>query len=219
MDSLKTPSIIDLQHVDAVIFDLGGVILNLDYNLTIAAFKKLGGKQFDALYSQAQQDKIFDAYEIGKITSDEFITYLKQFLPNTTTDQEIIDAWNLMLLNLPPNRISFIESLKTKCRVFLFSNTNDLHYNCFKSMLESEFGNSELLEELFEEACFSHMVKKRKPNEASFKYILEKYNLSPERTVFIDDSAQHIEGAQKCGLQTYHLVNEDIINIFEGHNL
>ena len=208
---------IKLNEIDAIIFDLGGVILNLDYNLTIDAFKKLGGSNFETLYTQAHQDHIFDLYEIGELSSSNFIAYLNQFIPNSTPEA-IVSGWNAMLLNLPAYRIHLLEKLKTSHSIFLFSNTNELHLQSFKGELQKVYGNGDLLETIFERAYFSHLVGKRKPNAEAFELVLNDFGLNPSRTLFIDDSEQHILGAKQLGIKTYHLVGEDIIDIFDFPN-
>ncbi|MBI3136139.1 MAG: HAD family phosphatase [Bacteroidetes bacterium] len=195
---------------NAILFDLGGVILNLDYNLTINAFKKLGEENFDRLYTQSQQDKIFDQFETGKISSAEFVRYMKQFLDPSTTDAAIEYAWNAMLLDLPVHRIQLLQQLKKKYSIFLFSNTNEIHLKAFRQIIEQEHGDADLLESLFHQTYYSHLVGERKPNAAAFRTVLDQHNLVPEKTLFIDDSLQHIEGAGKLGIQTIHLVNKDI---------
>jgi len=203
-----------MDNVKAIIFDLGGVVLNLDYDLTINAFKKLGGDNFDNLYSQAQQDKVFDKYEVGEMSTDDFIAYLKSFLPANTSVKQVQDAWNVMLLDLPLCRIELLKKLNKDYQLFLFSNTNEMHFNAFSDSLKEAYGNERILEELFIQTYYSHQVKKRKPNAEAFETVLNDHSLEAAQTLFIDDSVQHIEGAQKIGLQTIHLVDKDIVDIF-----
>jgi putative hydrolase of the HAD superfamily len=205
---------VDVTSLDAVIFDLGGVILNLDYNLTIDAFKNLGGDRFDELYTQANQSKIIDSFEIGESTSQDFINYLLQFLPEVKDPKVVMDAWNVMLLDLPSRRIDFLKRIGKDKRIFLFSNTNEIHYNNFRYMLKEVYGNDNLLETLFEKTYYSHIAGKRKPNSDAFKLVIDENNLDISRTLFIDDSIQHIKGANELGIQTYHLVDEDVVDIF-----
>ncbi|MEX1003726.1 MAG: HAD family phosphatase [Crocinitomicaceae bacterium] len=204
----------DLLSVDAIIFDLGGVVLNLDYQLTINAFKSLGKENFEALYAQAQQNKIFDAFETGQLSAAEFIDYLKQFLPDVKEDQQIISAWNAMLLDLPPHRIQLLEKLRNHYQLFLLSNTNEIHYQSFRETLQNRFGDLELLEKSFEKTYYSHKIEKRKPNADAFEMVLGENQLKAENTLFIDDTEQHILGAREVGIRTYHLKNEDILDIF-----
>ena len=203
-----------MNNVKAIIFDLGGVVLNLDYDLTINAFKELGGDNFDNLYSQAQQDKIFDKYEVGELSTDDFVSYLRSFLPKEVTVQQVVDAWNVMLLDLPLCRIELLKKLGKEYQLFLFSNTNELHFEFFSRTLKEAYGNEKVLEELFIQTYYSHLVNKRKPNSEAFMKVVNDHGLDAAQTLFIDDSIQHIEGAQKVGLQTIHLVDKDIVDIF-----
>ena len=209
----------NLSEISTIIFDLGGVILNLDYNLTINAFKELGGENFDQLYTQAYQDNIIDQYETGQISSRAFLDYMKGFIPKHISDQQIINAWNAMLLDLPAERIDLLNKIKDRFQIYLFSNTNDIHYKNFTSFIGEKFGDPDLLDSLFIQTYYSHKVGKRKPNADAFEKVIDDHNLDPSKTLFIDDSEQHIVGASKVGLQTIHLVDEDIIDIFDTSNL
>lgn len=197
----------------AIIFDLGGVVLNLNYDLTVQAFQDLSKENFAALYAQSQQDKIFDQFEIGQITASEFRDYMRSFMGQSFSDEIIDKAWNAMLLDLPLQRIELIAQLKKHYQVYLFSNTNEIHLSAFKRIIAEQQGDSQLLEKLFDQAYYSHVVGKRKPNAEAFETVLNQHGLVASETLFIDDSIQHIEGAQKLGLQTIHLVNRDIVDL------
>ena len=203
------------QPISAIIFDLGGVILNLDYNLTIKAFQNLGNENFDTLYTQSHQDKIFDLFDTGQISAPEFRNYLRKFLDEHISDQQIDGAWNAMLLDLPPRRIDFIQQLRKKVPVYLFSNTNEIHHAAFRQTIKTQFGDENLLDNLFDQAYYSHQVGKRKPNADAFLKVIDDHKLTIHSTLFIDDSIQHIEGARQLGLQTIHLVSDDICNLNE----
>ena len=199
---------------DTIIFDLGGVVLNLDYQATIDAFKALGKENFDKLYTQANQDKIFDQYETGSISSQEFREYFKSILGSTISNQQIDDAWNKLLLDLPKKRIDLLYRLKEEYRIFLFSNTNEIHLNSFRKTIKDAFGDEDLLEKVFHKTYYSHLVGIRKPNVEAFQHVIDEQGLDPQKTLFIDDSIQHIEGAQKLGIQTIHLTDKEITDIF-----
>lgn len=203
------------RRCSAIIFDLGGVILNIDYNATINAFKELGKSNFETLYQQAHQDRIFDQFEVGAVSAQEFRDYLKSFLPQGTTDEQINKAWNVMLLDLPAKRVDLLKRLANSHRLFLFSNTNEIHLVEFREIIRRQYDNANLLEELFEKTYYSHLLEQRKPNAEAFQFILDQNHLDPMNTLFIDDSEQHIEGAKKVGLETYLLQGEDIVDIFE----
>src|SRR5579872_3080509 len=110
-----------------IIFDLGGVIINIDYKLTSLAFNKLGAKNFDQAYSQMSQNKLFDDFETGKISSEVFRKLLKEKLQLSISDEQFDNAWNAMLLDIPIKRLLLIKELKKSYKVYLLSNTNDIH--------------------------------------------------------------------------------------------
>lgn len=188
------------KNIKNIIFDLGGVILNIDYNLTSNSFKKLGIRDFDLLYSQAKQNNLFDDFETGKISSDEFRSYIKQFIPNCS-DKNIDDAWNAMLLDLPKDRLNLLNNVNKKYRIFLLSNTNEIHINKFTEYIKTNFGGN-IFDDIFENYYYSSDIGFRKPNKDAFEYVIYNNNLIAEETLFIDDSIQHIEGANKIGLNT-----------------
>lgn len=202
-----------LQPISAIIFDLGGVILNLDYNLTVEAFRNLGKENFDQLYTQSHQDKIFDRFETGEISAAEFRNYMRGFYEKSISDSQIDEAWNAMLLDLPKHRVTFLEKIAKNKRIFLFSNTNEIHFNAFRKKIEGDFGNPDLLESLMEKTYYSHLAGRRKPNAEAFQLILDNHGLTAAQTLFIDDSIQHIEGAKKLGIQTIHLTGTDITDL------
>lgn len=201
------------KKIKNIIFDLGGVILNIDYDLTSKAFKKLGIKDFDKLYSQAKQNNLFNNLETGKIDPEEFRTSLKKYIPKAT-DQEIDFAWNAMLLDLPKERIELLREVKENYRSFLLSNTNAIHVKAFTKYVDQLYGEN-LFDDIFENHYYSNEIGYRKPNTDAFQFVLSSNNLKAEETLFIDDSKQHIEGANKIGLNSFLLDNnKDITSLF-----
>lgn len=199
---------------NAIIFDLGGVILNIDYSKTIDAFKNLGITNFNKIYTQAQQNQIFDKFETGLISEQDFRNYIKSEADKSLTDKQIDKAWNAMLLDLPEHRITLLNHLKADYPIFLYSNTNTIHLKAFKSIIKEQFGNKNLLEDTFNKTYYSHLINKRKPNPEGFEQIIEDNKLQPKTTLFIDDSEQHILGAQKVGLKSLWLKDKDISDLF-----
>ena len=206
---------IDLKGINAIIFDFGGVILNLDYMRTIRAFENLGFADFKEWYTQAQQDSVFDEIEVGAISEDDFRTGIKELGKIEISDVQFDNAWNAMLLDLPEERLSLLSSLKEQKRVFLLSNTNVIHARCFKNSIRLEHRGAEL-QSYFEAAYYSHEMGLRKPNPEIFQKLIERHGLDPTETLFIDDSIQHIEGAKLCGLQVHHLTQGQTIEALFG---
>ena len=197
-----------------IIFDFGGVILNIDYKLTENAFAKLGLKEFDTIYSQTTQKELFDVFEKGLISPADFRGEIKKFINEGVDDLQIDEAWNAMLLDLPEERIQLLFQLKKKYQIFLLSNTNEIHFNTFSSYMQSKF-NQDVFSDLFDKPYFSHKVKMRKPDAEIFELVLKENNLKKDETLFIDDSIQHIEGAKKVGLNAILLEKgKTILDLF-----
>lgn len=198
-----------------IIFDLGGVLLNIDYSLVTKAFSALGLSNFDELYSKAHQTKLFDLYEKGQISSEAFRNHVKTCFSTPIDDNTIDKAWNAMLLDLPPERLHLLQQLKTGHRTFLLSNTNDIHIQYINKYLQETFGIAEL-SGYFEKVYLSYEVGMRKPDAEIFELVLSENNLDPNETLFIDDSIQHIEGAKKLGIHTYWLdvKKESVMDLF-----
>ena len=201
-----------MKNSKVIIFDLGAVILNINYQNTIDEFTKLGVKNASSFYSKKVQTDLFNQIETGKITAEKFLTELQKETNNATISQ-VKYAWNSMLLDLPNERLELIKALKSKYRIYLLSNTNNIHIDAFKKQL----GNAKWEDfcNLFDKMYLSHEVGLRKPNAEIFKHILTEQKLKAEEVFFIDDSPQHIEGAKKLGIKTHHLLdNENITTLF-----
>ena len=196
-----------------IIFDLGGVIYDINYQNTIDAFTDLGALDAKSLYSQAEQSKLFDQYEIGAITTDQFIEGLKRELPKGVTTEEIKLAWNIMLTGIPEHRLDFLEEVAERYNIYLLSNTNELHLTQINEEMDKfDYGD---LRSYFDGVYYSFEIGLRKPNLDIFETIIEREGLDPEETLFIDDSAQHVKGAKKAGLHAFHHIENDIADIFE----
>ena len=201
-----------MKNAKAIIFDLGGVILNIDYKLTIAEFEKLGVKNADSFYSKKVQDPIFDKLEAGAISPKEFLEQLQKECDNASIEL-VENAWNAMLLDLPQSRLNYIKTLKNNYQIFLLSNTNAIHIRAFKNKIGAEKWKA--FSSVFDKMYLSHEIGLRKPNKEAFQIILEENKLKPNEVFFIDDSSQHIEEAKKLGISCHYLLKgEDITTLF-----
>jgi len=190
--------------IQNVIFDFGGVLFDIDYHLPVKAFKNLGFHDFEAVYSQAAQNPVFDQLETGKISNDAFLSYLNAFVPHASK-QEVLDAWNCILLKLLPDQVEFVRTVRASgMRTFLFSNTNAIHVAEFEKMITRDMP-IESFYSAFEKVYYSNAVGIKKPYPETFLQVCEWNQLIPAETLFIDDSIQHVRGAEKAGLQVYHL--------------
>jgi putative hydrolase of the HAD superfamily len=190
-----------MTGIKNIIFDLGGVIINLDNRLTEEAFVALGVKNFRDYFGHGFAASFFKDYEVGKITDREFLEALRQFGGlEDVSDQAIIDGWNALLLDFPAERIKLLQGLREKYRLFLFSNTNALHLTALRQIWTESFASGSL-EDYFEKSYYSHLMGMRKPDPASFKYILKENNLQGQETLFVDDAIVNVEGAEQAGLK------------------
>ncbi len=192
------------MNLKNIIFDLGVVILNVDYHLTATAFRNLGLLNFDEHYSKAKQDHFFDRFETGHLSDDEFRETMQKHLPAGTTGQQIDDAWNAMLLTVPEETFELLETIGKQKRIFLLSNTNRIHIKAFTKIIDRQYGFKRF-ENLFEKVYYSCNIGLRKPDPEIFDLVIKENQLDFAETLFIDDSPQHVEGARKYGLTALHL--------------
>ena len=201
-----------MKKCKAIIFDLGAVILNINYQNTIDEFTKLGVNNAATFYSKKVQTNLFNQIETGMISSNKFLKALQKETKNANINQ-VEKAWNAMLLDLPEERVHLIKKLKNNHTIYLLSNTNAIHIDAFKKQL----GNKKWLAfcKLFDKMYLSHELGLRKPDVKIFEYILNEQKLKAEEVFFIDDSPQHIASAKKIGIHCHHLLDdENIITLF-----
>ncbi len=207
------------NNIKNIVFDFGGVIIDIDFWLSINAFIKLGANNFEEVYSQSQQSGVFDELDKGNISIDEFCEALKKYLPENVSKPQIIEAWNAILIGIPEPRIRLLENIRKNYRIFLLSNTNVIHYPEYINELKEKYGYKDL-SPLFEKVYLSFEVKMRKPDVAFFQLVLDENNLNPEETLFIDDLEQNLPPAQALGMKTFWLQKGlDVTSLFEGGKL
>jgi len=186
-----------MTKITTIILDLGGVILNLNQNLTIEQFKSLGVSSLNLHANHT----VFAEFEIGKISSKEFVNTIRASTAKPITDAEIINAWNAMLLDLPQKRIEYIKKLREKYTVLLLSNTNSIHIDAFNKYFETTFNNLNWYD-LFDKVYYSYEIGMRKPNTDIYSYVLNQHQLQPKQTLFVDDNEQNLLGASQVGINT-----------------
>ncbi len=192
------------QKVRNIIFDLGGVLLNIDFKLTSNAFKELGVSHFDEMFTQHFSNSLFELLETGKIDEAAFYDEFRKEAGLPLTNSQIQDAWNALLLDFPAERIEWLEKVAQQYRIFLFSNTNQIHYDCFiRNFSENFIGKH--FNDFFEKAYYSQFLGLRKPYPVSFQAIVDEQQILPAETLFIDDTLKNIEAASQLGFQTIHL--------------
>lgn len=195
---------IDLTNIKNIIFDLGNVLVNLDFDASIKAFKKLGFDK-DVLNSQqVYADPVFYNLEVGDTSPEVFREKVREILKNlSATDKQIDDAWCAMILDMPASRVKVLQELGEKYNVYLFSNTNKIHID--KMLYEFKMEHGIDFPTLFVKDYYSHEINERKPDLSSFNKVIKLSGVNPEETLFIDDLEKNIISAQKAGLKTFWL--------------
>jgi putative hydrolase of the HAD superfamily len=214
--SNRNSQIVNPKSIKNIIFDFGGVICNIDVKLTEKAFMDLGLKKFDTGRSISDSAGLFEDIETGATSSQHFRDELKKFFVTPVTDDQIDGAWNALLLDIPEPRIRLLEEVRKHYRIFLLSNTNEIHYLCYLERFRKQFGYADF-DALFEKAWFSYRIGLKKPSLEIFRYVLEHSHLDPSETLFIDDTLKHVEGARNAGIHAYHLAidtGEQITDLF-----
>ena len=199
-----------MENIKNIIFDLGGVLLDIDYTLTRTAFEKAGVTHFDDMYSQASADRLFQKLETGKITEDNFYMGLNNSTGMDLSPEEIRNAWNAMLLSFRENSLSAIAELKDKYQLYLLSNTNFIHMDAFNKIYHSQ-PRDLAFDAYFNKAFYSCEIGFRKPDAICYEWVIDHLKIDAAETLFIDDSVQNIEAAKSVGMKTVHLVPGDKI--------
>lgn len=189
-----------------IVFDLGGVLLNIDPEVSFTEFKKLQIMNEDTFRDLfIRQNLLFDL-ETGKANSFEFREKIRQFSMKTVSDEEIDFAWNALLLDFPLHRFEMLKNLKSHFFVHLLSNTNEIHFNCYSIKFKEKFNSG--FESMFHNLFLSYQMGLRKPDEQIFLKMLSEGNMNPSETIFIDDTPENIDAALKTGIQAFHLKKE-----------
>lgn len=179
--------------------------MNLDFSLTQQAFVNLGISEFAQMFTQHHANNLFEELETGRISEEAFYEKFRETTQSKLSNDQIKNAWNALILDFPPERLQWLDSIRNKYNLYLFSNTNQIHYNAFIDIINRE-NNCTDFDQYFIKAYYSHELGLRKPYAESFQKILDEQNLQASETLFIDDTYKNIEGAQKAGMQTIHLV-------------
>ena len=199
-----------------IIFDLGGVILDIDETIVYKELEKMGISTSELAQSKEFID-IMSKFDTGIYTAPTFRKKTKALLgQEKMTDQRFDAIWNAMLLDIPRERIEAIEKVKKHYKIFLMSNSNVIHYDLYVRDLQLRFGYHEF-DELFNKSYFSFAEHLEKPDPRFFELILDHEGLLPEETLFIDDTAANIEVAKSLGIKTYHIRRDELVrNLFEN---
>ena len=201
-----------MYKYDTLIFDIGSVIVDIDYMRPVAEFQKLTVVDFAEIASYNRDHKLFDAFEKGKMSEAEFHNELRRFLRPGVSNQEILDAWNSILIAYPKSKLQLLNELKSKYRVLALSNINETHVRELDRVAIEQLGAGAFAD-FFHKAYYSHEMGLRKPEKEIYEEVLRAENLNPERTFFVDDLAENVASARLVGLDAYQLTERDNLHL------
>jgi glucose-1-phosphatase len=215
----SAPYVLPPDSYDALLFDLGGVILPLNYGATIARLSELLARDAREIYQETVQSPLFDGFERGEADAVAFRARLRRESHSSAqlSDADIDLAFNAVLGHIPDEHLSLLTRLRETTRTFLLSNTNSIHIEQFRThYAERHLAKFGPFSELFEQDYYSHELGLRKPDPASFHHILNAHQLEPTRTVFIDDNEHNVSAARALGMQAIlHPRNASLAGYFQ----
>ena len=189
-----------------LLFDFGGVLIDIDYAATPAAMRRLSRAESTIAFTQASQAELFDKFETGHLTPAEFRAGLREAYALDAADNELDAAWHAMLLGVPADRLALVAELRRLGhQTALLSNTNALHIAEINRRLAGQYGFAHGIADVLDRVFYSQEVGLRKPGEEIFRYVLHEMNWRPEDVLFIEDSPQHVATARRLGLRVLHL--------------
>lgn len=195
--------------INAIIFDFGDIFINLDKDSSADEFKKIGLER-----PNEELLALNDSFERGKVSEIKFLEGFQKYLPDASID-EIRDAWNSVIGEFPLYRLEFLQMLAGKFRLFLLTNTDSIHIEHFENKVGQSFSSD--FYSCFEKVYYSFEMGMRKPDVAIFNHLLKTHDLSPKRTLFIDDKKENTDAAASLGIRVWNLQvgQEDVVDLFE----
>ena len=187
-----------------IVFDFGGVLVDLDFKRSFNAFRAAGFFDIEERMSAVKRDQVFDLYETGEISTVRFRNEIRKHLSYSLFDKDVDYMWNEMLVGIPSYKLDLILHLKKKYNVFLLSNTNEIHWEYARRWWQPE--------DYFEKIFLSYEMHQVKPDKDIFLQMLQEGGMKAEETLFIDDSERNCDAAAALGIQTIHAKSLDDVD-------
>ncbi len=197
-----------LKGIEGVIFDFGEVIIELDYPRVIEAFSKVAKKNVEEIHEMVVTAPLLREFEVNRISPAEFRIGVNDLLGMSLDDSEFDMTWNLMLKNLPKERMDILTEVSSRFSTYILSNSNVIHEKAYNEMIRNVTGRPSL-HEFVDKAYFSMDIGLRKPGKECYQHVIEEIGMDPNKLLFLDDRADNIEGAKSCGINTIHVTDAD----------
>ena len=202
-----------VTNVSAILFDLGGVLYHINDKVMIDEFNKLGNQDFSEIYNLSTQKPIIDKYEMGFVSSEEFFSSLKIYFSESVREQELVTAWNSMLLGMPEENFKLLLELKKNYPIYLLSNTNHEHIKFINHEMDNIFNVSNL-KNLFDDVIYSYEVNMRKPDTDIYDYTLSKIPYQKENILYIEDNLANYNKGKELGINSVFMLRNSNLNTF-----
>jgi HAD superfamily hydrolase (TIGR01509 family) len=186
-----------------ILFDLGGVILDIDVSATLKRFLDLGFPASLLQYPMNMNTDLFFRYETGKIGTEAFRNELRKTAGVTVSDEELDEAWRAMIVRIPPERARLIERLGERYDLYMLSNTSPLHAPVFERMYFEAAGNP--IDSVFKGLYYSYRIGWHKPDREAWEYVISHAGINPGETLFLDDNIHNIKASQELGFRAIHI--------------
>jgi glucose-1-phosphatase len=207
-----------MPEIKNIIFDLGGVLLNINPLLSLLELEKISGLNQEELKVRFTNERIFEKFDTGSLDPTQFRSELCRIMNRKVSDSVIDRVWNKLLLDFPLHRVELLQQLRKNYCVFLLSNTNIIHFWHYTSEFYTNYGIQ--MTDLFDRLFLSYEIGIHKPDAGIYTHVLQSANIDPAESIFIDDSLVNIEAADRLGIKGIHIHNGyDVTHFFENGKL
>lgn len=183
-----------INHYQAIIFDLGNVIINISFDKIFEYWARVSGRQVKEIKQKFEFDDVYAQFERGTITPSAYRKYISEKLELQLSDDEFDNGWNNLYLDVAPSIIQLLQDLKSHIRLIALTNTNEIHTQRWKKKYASLLSH-------FEKVFCSSEIGARKPEKKIFEVVLDYLSLNPSRVIFFDDSPKNVEVASQIGIK------------------
>lgn len=190
-----------MPTIKNIVFDFGNVLFDLDLPAIGREIQRLVGDEYETVRERLQKSGVFELYETGGLSTEEFIDALRFAGPGPLSAEEVIRAWNSIFIGMPRERFEMLLRLRQQYNVFLLSNINELHAAWIDDYMLREHGLSDFQSRYFDGVYYSHLIRLRKPGREIYEYVLADAELLPQETLFIDDLEENVAAALEVGIQ------------------
>lgn len=197
-----------LQGIDAVIFDFGNVLIDLDYPKVIRKFSEVAKKNQEEIEELVVTAPVLQKFEMGMIGPEEFRANINKLLGTNMGERQFESIWNTMLKSITKERMDKVLKIGEKFDTYILSNTNMIHEIAYEEMIMEETGRMSL-RDFVKEVYYSHEIGMRKPNLNCYKFVIDDIGIYPSRMLFLDDRLDNVEGAQRAGMKAVQIFDPD----------